>query len=100
MELPQISAFPSAGENLKDLGPKWDRWRRGFEYYSYIGKGIRITEKKRKSTLLLHCARPRVQVIFQTLPETGSETDYEAAIQALTAYFKLMVNKFYEKYKF
>ena len=70
----------------------------GVSVFSFIGKGV--TEGRRKRALLLHCAGTHVQEIFSTLPDTGGETNYDAAVAALDKYFYPFVNKFYERYRF
>ena len=99
MYLLQVSAFVTSDENLTDLGPKWDKWKRSIEYY-IIGNGI--TGAKRKRSFLLYIVQDHASKRFSRpyIPEIGSETDYEAAALALTTYFKPMVNKFYGRYKF
>ena len=91
-----MSQFIHQGEPLADLGPNLDQWKRGVQYY-VIGKGI--TEGRRKRALLLHCAGTHVQDIFSTLPDTGREANYDAAVAALDKYFHPLVNKFYERYR-
>ena len=41
-----------------------------------------------KRALLLYQTGPEVHEIFRTLPDTGGDKDYEAAVNALTAYFE------------
>ena len=40
-----------------------------------------------KCNLLLYLAGPEVDKIFETLPETGEEKDFELGIQKLNEYF-------------
>ena len=50
--------------------------------------------------MLLHCAGPDVQDIFTTLPDTGTDTDYDAAVQALNTYFVPKVNAAFARQTF
>jgi len=50
--------------------------------------------------LLLHFAGPDVQEIFATLPDTGEATDYQAAVDALNAYFVPQVNSAFARQTF
>lgn len=95
MELPPVSRFTCSGESPSELSLKWDRWKRSFRYY-IEGKGI--AGEGRRRALLLHCAGPQVQDLFETLGDTGETCD--SAIAALDGYFKPLVNKFYERYRF
>ncbi|CAB4019571.1 Hypothetical predicted protein [Paramuricea clavata] len=48
-----------------------------------------ITETKQQRALLLHYAGPAVEEVFDTLPDTGVDKDYKAAVDVLNAYFIL-----------
>ena len=49
---------------------------------------------------MLHTAGMEVQDIFDTLPDTGEEKDYDKAISALDAYFSPAVNVPFERHMF
>lgn len=100
-----VSNFDIAGE----AGPRWRKWRKAFEYY-IIARGIK--EDERKKALLLHCAGPAVQEVFETLPEVtaademfqGDETpeftNYLATLTMLDRKFLPQINDSYERHKF
>ena len=62
--------------------------------------GMNITVPKRKRALLLHYASPEVDEIFDTLPNTGDDSDYATAIEKLKEYFSQQTNTAYEVYNF
>ena len=49
---------------------------------------------------MLHYAGPAVDEIFDTLPDTGEDKDYKAAVDALNAYFIPQANSAFEEYNF
>ena len=59
-----------------------------------------MEDTARKRALLLYQAGPEVHEIFKTLPDTGDEKNYEAAVNALTAYFEPEKNRIYQTYMF
>ena len=59
-----------------------------------------ITETKQQRALFLHYAGPAVDEIFDTLPDTGENMDYKAAVDALNAYFIPQANSAFEEYNF
>lgn len=60
--------------------------------------GIKITDNKRKSALLLHYAGEEVYDVFDTFADTGNDENYDKAKDALKNYFEPKVNKEYERY--
>ena len=50
--------------------------------------------------LLLHCAGPNVQDIFDVLVNTGSAKDYQKGKDALTRHFVTQINTPYERHLF
>ena len=62
--------------------------------------GMNTTVPKRKRALLLHYAGPDVDEIFDTLPNTGEDNDYDTAVAKLHEYFSPQVNTTYEVYNF
>ena len=97
MDLNPVKPFLCDDTTSTDLGPLWQKWKRSFDYFA-IGKGV--TDSRRKRALLLHCAGPQVQDIFDTLPDKGYDRNFDAAVTALDKHFNPLVNKFYERHKF
>ena len=62
--------------------------------------GMNITVPKRKRALLLHYAGPEVDEIFDTLQNTGDDSDYATAVEKLNEYFSPQTNIAYEVYNF
>ena len=56
-----------------NAGPRWQKWLGRLER---LFTGMKMTVPKRKRTLLLHYASPKVDEIFDTLPDTGDDNDY------------------------
>ena len=69
-----------------NVGPRWKKWLTRFERLLIA---TNITETKQQRALLLHYAGPAVDEIFDTLPDTGEDKDYKAAVDALNAYLSL-----------
>ena len=59
-----------------------------------------MTNDKCRRAMLLHYAGVEVDEIFSTLPDTGGESDYDKAHEALTAKFTKKTNLAYEIHKF
>lgn len=105
MDLPGVPNFEPTGET----GAKWRKWRKSFEYYVQA-RGIQ--EPARKKALLLHCAGPAVQDIFDTLAEVEEDdemftaegapdyNEYIAALTMLDRKFLPQVNESYERHRF
>ena len=53
-----------------------------------------------RRALLLHCAGPNVQDIFDVLVNTGSAKDYQKGEDALTRHFVTQINTPYERHLF
>ena len=60
--------------------------------------GIDVKDKARMGAMFLHCARPEVQDIFDTLEETGK--DLVMACKKLQEYFEPKKHTLYNIYKF
>ena len=65
------------------VGTEWKRWLRSSQLYA-DGKGLIIVPDKddeivQRRALLLHCAGPDVQDIFDVLADAGSAKDYQNA---------------------
>ena len=54
------------------LGQRWERWIGRFELFVVVSG---VTDTPQKRALLLHCAGPDVQEIFETLSDTGINCD-------------------------
>ena len=80
-----------------NVGPRWKKWLTRFERLLIA---TNITETKQQRALLLHYAGPAVDEIFDTLPDTGEDKDYKAAVDALNAYFIPQANSAFEEYNF
>lgn len=86
------------------VGTEWKRWLRSFQLYA-DGKGLLIVPDKddnkiQRRALLLHCAGPDVEDIFDVLPDTGGAKDYQRAEDALTSHFETQINIPYERHLF
>ena len=64
-----------------------------------IGLNIK-DDLKRKRALLLHYTGEEINDIFETLPDTGEENNYQAAIDALNAHFAPTANSEFSIYCF
>ena len=80
-----------------NAGPRWKKWLARLEQ---LFTGMNITIPTRKQAPLLHYARPDVDEIFDTLPDTGGDNDYDIAVAKLNKYFSPQVNSTYEEYNF
>ena len=84
------------------VGTEWKRWPRSFQLYG-DGKGLIIVPDKDDNTvqrraLLLHCAGPDVQDIFDVLADTWSAKHYQKIEDALTRHFVTQINTPYERH--
>ena len=64
-----------------------------------IGLNIK-DDLKRKRALLLHYTGEEINDIFETLPDTGEENNYQAAIDAQNAHFAPTANSEFSIYCF
>ena len=93
-----VPIFPSLDVHADgNAGPRWQKWLARLER---LFTGMDITIPKRKRALLLHYAGPDVDEIFDTLPDTGGDNDYDTAVAKLNEYFSPQVNSTYEVYNF
>ena len=80
-----LPTFPSFDVHADDnAGPRWRKWLARLERMLI---GMNITVPKRKRALLLHYTGPEVDEIFDTLPNTGDDSDYGTAFEKLNEYF-------------
>lgn len=84
-------------EDPTSLASKWDAWIKRFNRFVV---GMDVKDPTRKRALLLYLAGPEVERIFETLPETGEDKEYDIAVQKLTAYFSPKKNTLYEIHLF
>ena len=95
----------SRGKNvIGKFDCRWTRWLKSFELFA-DAQGLIIfedssTNKHRRRAKLLHYAGPDAQDIFDTLADTGENTDYQKAVDALNTYFKPKVNATYARHAF
>ena len=89
-----VATFDPHGEP-SSVYQRWEKWLRTFKTYS-IATGC--TQDVQKRMLLLHCAGPEVQDIFDTLTDTG--TSCQEAETALDTYFKPKQNIPYNRHVF
>lgn len=90
--------------NPSTLGTRWKRWLKLFELFA-DAQGLLIASdsdknKQRRRAQLLHYAGPDVQDIFYTLGNTGEDSNYKAAVDALNAYFIPQVNSTLARHAF
>lgn len=87
--------------DIANLGVRWLRWKRAFQFY-LLAKDI--TDPARQKALLLHTAGMDVQDIYDTLsaPPDVLETDsvFDKALKTLDHYFKPKLNTIYERHLF
>ena len=62
------------------------RFRKYLERFEVYAVAMNIKDKARKLALLLHCAGPKVQDIFDTLEDTAEH--FETAGEKLLEYFE------------
>ncbi|CAB4026423.1 PREDICTED: uncharacterized protein LOC107336737 [Paramuricea clavata] len=93
--LPEFASFDA--ENRENIEIRWQRW---FMRFENLLIALDIKDKKRKRALLLYYIGESTLNIFETLPETGTEDDYDEACQALNEHFKPRKNTSFEIFKF
>lgn len=101
--------YDACGDNS---GYKWKNWLKSFEYCLNAGK---VTSEEEKFALLLHFAGPKIQEIYDALPQKEEEKDeisgpwasgyvlgskYEDAISRLDEFFLPKKNSTYERHMF
>lgn len=68
------------------------RWKSWLGYLENFFVLTEVTDPCTKRAMLLYLAGSELQELFDTLPDTGEDNDYEKATSALTAYFKSQIN--------
>ena len=94
VNLPQYPPFDIAGPAV---GQRWGKWLLRFERLLIIAK---VTDPTDKRAWLLHYAGEKVNDIFDTLPDTGNDADFDKAKEKLNSYFKPKVNVDFEVFLF
>ncbi|KAI0210788.1 hypothetical protein LSAT2_004428 [Lamellibrachia satsuma] len=92
--LPQFPAFDISGPTI---GLRWEKWLSRFKRLLIISK---ITEPTDKRAWLLHFVGESVNDIFDTIPDNGTDAEFDKAVDKLNDYFKPHVNREYEVFKF
>ena len=97
VNLQPVPEFVPDADVGASLATRWRLWLQDFNTF-ILASGIR--DAKRKKSLLLYQAGPRIREIFAQLPDTGEEDDFDLAQQKLSEYFEPQKNKRYEVYRF
>jgi len=79
------------------IGIRWEKWIKRFKMWVI---GMNVTMDARKRALLLTFAGEHVQDVFETLPNTGDDADYDGALAALNAHFMPKRNTEFEVFTF
>ena len=95
VSLPNFALFHVHVDGNAD--PHWEKWLARLEQMLI---GMNSTVLKRKCALLPHYAGPDVDEIFDTLPYTGEDNDYDTAVAKLHKCFSPQVNTTYGAYNF
>jgi hypothetical protein len=83
--------------NPTNTSARWTQWIQRLNTY-LVASNVKDTARKR--AILLYQAASEVHELFKTLPDTRDEKNYEAAVNALTAYFEPEKNRIYQTYMF
>ncbi len=75
------------------VSQRWEKWLKRFEGAMV---GFNITAPKRKRALLFHYGGDDLSAVFDTLPDTGDDNDYDKAKQCLSNHFNPKKNPIYE----
>ena len=95
VSLPNFPVFDVHADG--NAGPQWKKWLGRLER---LLTGMNITVPKRKRALLLHYVGQAVDEIFDTLPDTGGDNDYDTAVAKLNERFSPQTNIAYEVFNF
>lgn len=77
--------------------PRWKAWIGRLNHYF---KGTRETDGTVKRSPLILYGGAEIYDLFETLPNTGDDDDYDAAVAALNRHFDPQLNSDFEKFKF
>ena len=94
INVPSPAPFDETGDP-SSLFPRWKKWLKTFLLFSDANG---CTDDAQKKQLLLYTAGESVQDIFSTLNTCGK--NYEDVENALTVYFKPVVNIPFERHRF
>ncbi len=92
---PMQAFFPQSDPT--NTSARWSLWMERFNTYL---RAMNITDNVRKRAILLYQVGDEVYKIFKTLPDTGTDDDYNAAVEALTKHFEPAKNRLYQTYLF
>ena len=81
-----IPPFEFSTTDISGLANKWKSWKSSFEK-CVIASGV--TDNKQDRAVLLHMGGHQLQKLFQTLPDTGEDNNYDKCAQALDKYFEV-----------
>ena len=76
--------------------PRWRRWIGRLDHYF---RATRKTDGAVKRSMMLHVGGDELYDLFEHLPNTGNDDDYDAAVTALNRYFDPQLNPDYERFK-
>ena len=93
--LPNFPSFEVHIDN--NAGPRWEKW---LSRFNRLTVAMKITDDEQKRAMLLHYAGHEVDEIFDTLPDTGDDDDFDKAVEKLNEYFSPKTNTTYEVYTF
>ena len=91
-----ISQF-NPNTDTASVSQQWKDWLKRFQRFIVA---MDIKDGTRKCNLLLYLAGPEVDKIFETLPETGQEKDFELAVKKLNEYFAQKKNRCHMKFTY
>jgi hypothetical protein len=96
-----MAAIPSFPEfDVEDPSNLAVRWEKYLKRFNNLVTAMNLRDAGRKRALLLHYVGERVNDIFDTLPDRGENNNFNAACDALTAYFTPKKNVSFEIFKF
>jgi hypothetical protein len=96
-----MAAIPSIPEfDVEDPSNLAVRWEKYLKRFNNLVTAMNLRDAGRKRPLLLHYVGERVNDIFDTLPDRGENNNFNAACDALTAYFTPKKNVSFEIFKF
>lgn len=85
---------------MSDPATAAQRWRAWVGRLNHYFKGTRETDGTVKRSLLIFYGGAEIYDLFETLPNTGEDDDYEGAVNALNRHFDPQINHDFEKFKF
>lgn len=70
--------------DVTSTSQRWKEWIKRFRRFIVA---VDIKEPTRQRAHLLYLAGPEVEAIFETLPGTGEDKEFDLAVNNLTAFF-------------